>query len=343
MTDADQNVESNPPLKTESQQVSITVADDATDTRLDVYLAEKFPEYSRVQLRKWINAAAVTVNGKRAKASMRLRTGQTIEATFPELPKPGPEPENIPLDILFEDDDLAVINKPHGMVVHPSKGHWSGTLTAALAYHFQQLSSVGGASRPGIVHRLDRDTSGVILVAKNDAAHLKLAKQFELREVQKQYFAIAKGTIDRDRDKITQPIGAHPYHRERMAIRADHATSRDAETFFEVAERFPGFTALHVFPKTGRTHQIRIHMAHVGCPILCDPLYAGHRMITVREAVPGSQDDQVLLDRLALHAAKITFRHPTNSQAMEFAAPLPAELEHVLTVLRTIPPALRNR
>src|SRR5262249_9518025 len=160
-------------------------------------------------------------------------------------------PENIPLDILYEDAEIAVVNKPPGMVVHPAKGHWAGTLTSALQFHFDSLSTAGGPTRPGIVHRLDRDTSGVMVVAKNDRVHLPLAEQCEARAVQKEYFAIPSGVPDRDRDVIDLPIGAHPHHREKMAIRHDHVTSRSAQSFYEVTERFAGFAAVKILPKTG--------------------------------------------------------------------------------------------
>jgi 23S rRNA pseudouridine1911/1915/1917 synthase len=238
----------------------------------------------------------------------------------------------LPLEVLYEDDDLIAINKPSGMVVHPGKGHWAGTLTSALAFHFQQLSQVGGAHRPGIVHRLDRDTSGVIVVAKNDQSHLELARQFEHREVEKEYFAICRGSLDRDRDWIRQPIGLHPVQREKMAIRADHASSRTAETFFEVEQRWKGHLSFRVFPKTGRTHQIRVHLAHIGCPVICDPLYSGFRQLTWgdihRQPPSGSED--LLIDRLALHARRLTINHPTTRVPVEFTAEVPAVLLQVV-------------
>src|SRR5690606_35940532 len=161
--------------------------------------------------------------------------------------------------------------KPPGMVVHPARGHWSGTMTSALQYHFDNLSEVGGAARPGIIHRLDRDTSGAIVIAKNDPTHMAIAMQFELRQVEKEYFAVVRGVPDLDRDIVDLPIGAHPHSREKMAIRRDHATSKAAQTFYEVQERFTpvGYATVKLLPKTGRTHQIRLHLAHIGCPVLC--------------------------------------------------------------------------
>jgi len=317
------------------------VADTQAGLRLDTFLAEQFPDYSRVQLRKAISGELVTINGKSSpiKVAYRLRPGDLVRLTFPAAPKAGPQPEELPLDLLYEDDWLAVVNKPAGMVVHPARGHWSGTLTSALAFHFDKLSGAGGPSRPGIVHRLDRDTSGAIIIAKTDQAHFALAEQFEQRDIAKHYFAICVGVPDWDRDQIDQPIGIHPYQREKMAIRRDHATSRPAQTIYEVAERFDGFSVLNVFPKTGRTHQIRVHLASIHCPVLCDKLYGGRSQITRGElrrkydsAAP--EDHEVILQRQALHAKKIAFRHPQDGRAMEFEAPLPADLELTLAELR---------
>jgi 23S rRNA pseudouridine1911/1915/1917 synthase len=304
--------------------------------RLDAFLAAQFGNYSRVQLRRMILSECVFVNGTQRKAAYHVRPGDVVEVRFPTSEFKDARPENIPLDVLHEDDDLIVINKPSGMVVHPAKGHWSGTLTAALAFHCQKLSSVGGPTRPGIVHRLDRDTSGVILVAKNDKAHLHLSKQFAARTVEKEYFAICRGAVDRDRDTIEQPIGAHPYHRERMAIRAGHPTSRPARTVYEVAERFRGFVAFRVMPKTGRTHQIRFHLSHIGCPVLCDPLYSGQSSLTYGDLSNDPTDRRILLDRLALHASRIRIRHPASDKEVEYRAEFPDELKTVLAVLRTV-------
>lgn len=310
----------------------VEVGVDATGSgkRLDAFLAERFPKYSRVQLRRAIDAANVQVDGRSRKAAYRLREGETVSIVLPQPVHEGPQPENIPLDLLYEDEWLVAVNKPPGMVVHPSKGHWSGTLAAALAYHFDGLSTVGGTTRPGIVHRLDRDTSGVIVVAKNDQTHLALAAQFENRAVEKEYFAVVVGVPDRDRDIIEQPIGAHPHQREKMAIRAGHHTTRDARTFYEVEQRFRGFAAIRVLPKTGRTHQIRLHLAHIGCPVLCDRLYGGRSQITLGEIAGGREDGNVALQRQALHARRLRLTHPETNEPMEFAAPLPEDLAQVL-------------
>jgi len=310
------------------------VSPEFENSRLDSYLARQLPAFSRVHLRKVINAAHVKVDGKREKASHHLRVGQHVTIVLPELPRPSPRPENIPLDILYEDDVLAAINKPPGMVVHPAKGNWSGTLTSALQYHFDQLSSMGGPTRPGIVHRLDRDTSGVIVVAKNDFAHRRLADQFEQRTLEKEYFAVVVGRPDRDRDTIDQPIGFHPRQREKMAIRRDDPDSREARSFYEVIERFDGFAAVRITPRTGRTHQIRVHLASIGCPVLCDRQYGSRAQITRGELSRQPEDAEVLLPRQALHALRLKIAHPTTGEPIEFTAPLPADILGVLAALR---------
>lgn len=318
-----------------TQPIDFQVTEQFVGERLDVFLAGKLPDLSRVNLRRAITAGSVLVDAKPAKPAYRLKMGQMVCLAEMPVAKAGPEPEEIPLTILYEDEFLAAINKPPGMVVHPAKGHWSGTLASAMAFHFQNLSSSGGPTRPGIVHRLDRDTSGVIVIAKSDEVHLKLAALFESRSVQKEYFAIVSPVPDRDRDRIEKPIGAHPYQREKMAIREGHSTSRSAETFYEVSERFAGFAALKVLPKTGRTHQIRVHLTSIGHPVLCDKLYGGRSQITARQLCPKLDDDSIVLNRQALHARRISFTHPITGKPLEIAAELPDDLTRVLDLLRS--------
>lgn len=315
------------------QPAEFVVADAEAGMRLDAFLAARCLDRSRVQLRRTITAGTVSVDGQRAKPSYRLTAGQRVTLLLPDLPRDTPAPEAMALELLYEDDWLAAVNKPPGLVVHPSRGHLGGTLVNALAHHFAQLSAVGGSCRPGVVHRLDRDTSGIVVVAKTDAAHMNLAAQWAARTIQKEYFALVAGTPDRDRDRIDQPIGMHPHHREKMAIRASHATSRDASTFYEVQERFAGFAALLVQPHTGRTHQIRVHLAHIGCPVLCDRLYGGRAQITVGDLCR-SHDATVVLDRQALHAYRLQLDHPHTGARLAFEAPLPADLLHALEALR---------
>lgn len=316
------------------EALALSVPTDADGKRLDVFLAEQYPHHSRMNLRRAIHAGGVQVDGRIVRSAFRLRPGQAISVRLPELPQDGPIPEEIPLDILFEDEHFAAINKPPAMVVHPGRGHWKGTLTAALAHHFQQLSSAAGPARPGVVHRLDRDTTGVIVVAKTNRAHFALSQQFEDRVTEKEYLTIVVGVPDRDRDVIEEPIGVHPYQREKMAIRANHPTSKPARTFYEVSERFRGFALVRVLPKTGRTHQIRVHMAHVGCPVLCDKHYGGRSQLTRGELNRDPDDAHVLLSRHALHAHRLKVFHPVSGEPLEFHAPLPDDMQTVLDALR---------
>ncbi len=319
------------------------VGEENSGQRVDFFLSLKCDGYSRVFLRSVLQQGHVLVDGRSIKPAFKVQPGQLVQADLPPPPTDGPIPENIPLNIIFEDEHLVVINKAAGMVVHPAKGHWSGTLTAALAHHFQTLSDMGGPTRPGIVHRLDRETSGVIAIAKTNEVHYKLAAQFEAREVQKEYHAIVVGSLDRDRDWIRQPIGNHPYQRDKMTIRAGHESSRDAETFFEIIERFHGYVYMRIKPKTGRTHQIRVHLAHIGVPVLCDRLYAGHTRATqgqlLRCLARGVQlqpeDLDVVMDRQALHAFQLEFTHPITEQPLKFNAPLPSDFERTLAILRS--------
>jgi len=318
--------------------VDVTVPEEHAGARLDWFIAQSFPSYSRSHIRKSINVVGVRVNGRRAKAAQRVVAGDVVTVSLPALPKEGPLPADIPLDVLYEDEVIAVINKPPGMVVHPGRGHWEGTLASALRHHFDQLSEYGGPTRPGIVHRLDRDTSGVILIAKTDSAHQKSADQFENRTVAKDYFALTLGAPDQDRDLVDLPIGPHPYQREKMAIRRDHPQARPAQSFFEVERRFQGFAAVRIAPKTGRTHQIRLHLASIGCPVLCDRLYGGRARLTVGDLRRDTGDETVLIERQALHARRLTIRHPTDGRELTFEAPLPEDMARTLAALAEFRP-----
>jgi 23S rRNA pseudouridine1911/1915/1917 synthase len=325
-----------PPVTTGDTR-GLFVPESATGQRLDIFLAQALDGYSREQIRRAAQAGLAEVDGRVVRPSFKLRAGQQIRFRVPVQDDPGPTPEPIPLKILYEDDGLIVIDKPAAMVVHPARGHWSGTLTSALAYHFHSLSDIGGPARPGIVHRLDRDTSGVIVVAKTNAVHLHLAEQFEQRLVEKEYWAIICGRPQKDRDWIEQPIAPHPYQREKMAIRSGHPDSKPAATFYEVQERFPGHSLLRLMPKTGRTHQIRVHLTHIGHPILCDRLYAGHSEVTAEQLRTGRQSAErtpPVLTRQALHARRLKLLNPRTGQMMEFVAPLPPDLADTLAVLQ---------
>jgi 23S rRNA pseudouridine1911/1915/1917 synthase len=322
-----------------SEPVELCVDAAESGCRLDAFLAAHFPDYSRVHLRRVIMAGGVKIDGRNGKPAYRLKPNQRVSIALPELPRQTPRPENIPLDVLYEDEYLVVINKPPGMVVHPARGHWSGTLASALQFRFgQSLSAAGGLNRPGIVHRLDRDTSGAILVARNDVAHAKLAKQFAGRSIEKEYFALVAGWPPCERDVIDCPIGFHPHVREKMAVRRDGERTRPAQTFYETLERFDGFAAVAARPKTGRTHQIRVHLHHVGCPVLCDRQYGGRSRLTRGEIRRDATDELVLLDRQALHARRLRFLHPATGEPLEIEAPLPPDILVVLDELRKYRP-----
>jgi len=306
-------------------------------------LAAQLSEASRVRIRRGIDAGEAKVAGSTRKAAYRLKLGQLVEFKLPPPLAEGPEPEPIEVSVLYEDDAIAVVDKPAGMVVHPAKGHWSGTLASALVHHFGQLSQHGGPTRPGIVHRLDRDTSGVMVVAKTDQAHQRLSEQFQARSVQKEYLALVTGCPDRDRDLIDHAIGAHPSQREKKALRSDHSTSRSAQTFYEVEQRFQGVSLVRAFPKTGRTHQIRLHLVSIRCPVLCDRLYGGRSRLTLGELRGISRrkqlgaemsDDTVLLDRQALHAHTLSFAHPLSGEPMQITAPVPNDIKELIEILR---------
>ena len=313
-------------------------------TRLDQYLAGVFSEYSRSVVQKVIDAGGVWVNGKTVKASYKVRHGDVIRILPPQPTHPIPVPEDIPLQILYEDEYLAVVNKPADMVVHPAKGHWSGTLVNALRFHFDKLSEVNGDYRAGIVHRLDRDTSGVILIAKEGQTHRDMSLQFEQRKVFKEYVAITAGVLDRDSDYIEAAIGHHPHDRVKMTVvldEEDEGDAKDACSYYEVIERFRGFTFCRVQPRTGRTHQIRVHLASVGCPVLADKIYSGRDCLRLSDLVPqlDPEADEVLLPRQALHAHRLRFRHPRRGNVLEIEAPLPPEFVKTLDALRRHRPA----
>ena len=301
--------------------------------RLDSFLATRFENLSRAKIQRAVRKGGAKINGVSAKSSCKLYEGQIVHFEIPEVEPDGPIPEDIPLDIVYEDDHLIGVNKPPHMVVHPARGHWSGTLTAALAFHFDQLSSFGGPTRPGIVHRLDRDTSGIIIVAKTDLAHSELSQQFEKRTVEKKYCALVSPPPDRDRDHIDQPIGIHPYQREKMAIRRDHKSSRNASTFYEVTERIGRFAKVIVSPKTGRTHQIRVHMAHTGCPVVADKLYSGQSQLKTADVNGDRTSNAILLNRQALHAMSIQFQHPESGAAILLEAPIADDMQSAWTFI----------
>jgi 23S rRNA pseudouridine1911/1915/1917 synthase len=306
--------------------------------RLDQYvLLHLGADFSRSEVQRAIESGTIAVNGKPVtKPAYKVRKNDRLRVEMPAPNHDIPVPEDIPLDILYQDDWLAVINKPHDMVVHPAKGNWTGTLVNALQWHFREhLSTGNGQLRAGIVHRLDKDTSGVILVAKDDVTHRELAMQFETRKVFKEYIAVAAGELDRDSDYVEGALKMHPHDRLRMIVSSD-PDAKHALSYYEVLERFRGFSLVKVQPRTGRTHQIRVHLQYVGAPVLADKLYGGRDHLNLAELVPGlpQGEDEVLIGRQALHAFRLRFRHPRTEQWIEAEAPLPADIRRVLESLR---------
>ena len=305
--------------------------------RIDKFLHDRFPRMSRTLIQRLIKQGAVTVNGKPTKASYELNADDDIHMTIP-----GPEPTDIipepmPIDVIYEDRDMMAVNKPSGIICHPARATQTGTLANGLAHYAESLSHGDDPFRPGIIHRLDKRTTGIMLVAKSDEAHWRIALQFERRTIKKEYMAIVEGNVQLDGDVIDAPIGGHPKIKDKRIVPEPRLQARDlkeAVTQYEVIERFVGFTWVRLMPKTGRTHQLRVHMNHIGHPMAGDPMYGGH-LITLAELTGRRDDpDEPVIDRQALHAHQITFRHPIREQEMTLQAPLPDDIQHVLALLR---------
>jgi 23S rRNA pseudouridine1911/1915/1917 synthase len=309
-----------------SETREFTVRGEETGSRLDVYLARHMPDWTRSQILRLIRSGLVAVDGHPArKGGMEVLAGQRIAVTA-EREEMRARAEALPLVIVYEDDDLVVVNKPAGMVVHVGAGVKSGTLVNALLHHIGRLSSAGGELRPGIVHRLDRMTSGLVIVAKNDAAHRALAAQFKAREIHKTYTVLAHGHVAQDRGEIRNPIGRDPVRRTRMKAGGLHP--RDAVTFYRVVRRFQRFTLLEAEPRTGRTHQIRVHFSSLGHPIVGDILYgAPSKLCLEGREVP-------TLSRTFLHATSLEFRHPRTAEIVRVEADLPSDLKIFLEEMR---------
>jgi 23S rRNA pseudouridine1911/1915/1917 synthase len=312
----------------ETEAVLLSVSAEDAGQRLDAFLAGHVEGWSRSRLQRLIDDGDVLVNGGAAKSSYKLRLDDEIEADLSTLPPKSFTPEDIPIDVVFEDDDLLVVNKPAGIVVHPAAGAASGTLANALAFHFQKLSSAGGETRPGIVHRLDKGTSGLMVVAKTETAHENLADQFRAREVFKSYLALVHGQLEKDEGQIDQPIARDPRHRTRMAV---VRTGRSALTLFRARQRFERFTLLEVELKTGRTHQIRVHLAWLKHQVVGDETYGSGRDKTITD--PKVRGQVARLGRQFLHAEKLGFRHPRTGDRVDFRAELPAELRELIDLV----------
>lgn len=298
--------------------------------RLDAWLARRLTSLSRSRLQALIEAGRVSLDGHPARAAVRVKAGQAALVRVPPPEPAEPQPEDIPIGLVFEDASLVVLDKPAGLVVHPGAGAAVGTLVNALLARVRDLSGVGGVLRPGIVHRLDKGTSGLLVVAKNDDAHRALARQFASRTVEKEYLALVHGVPARAEGEIHAPIGRDPVHRRRMSVRAPRG--REARTSWSVAERFDGAALLRVRIHTGRTHQIRVHLASIGHPVAGDSVYGGTRTPSSRKAA--ARVAFASLSRPALHAARLAFTHPASAERLTFEAPLPADLVGVIEALR---------
>ncbi|HHY13028.1 MAG TPA: RluA family pseudouridine synthase [Thermoanaerobacterales bacterium] len=301
---------------------SFNVLENEEGKRIDVLLAKKFQNHSRSFMQKLVREGKVKVNGKTIKRNnFRVLNESCIEVEIPKENEPRIVAEDIPIDVIYEDDYIAIINKRKGIVVHPAPGHHSGTLVNALMARFDILSNIGGSLRPGIVHRLDKDTSGVLIVAKKNVAHKKLIQQFKKREVTRKYLALVHGNIKTDKGTINAPIGRHHIRRQEMAV--TNRNSRKALTRFKVIERFSNVTLVEISLETGRTHQIRVHMAYIGNPLIGDLKY-GFKKARMKVNYPGH----------ALHAWIVGFRHPRTDEYVEFTAPLPREFVKLIKDLR---------
>lgn len=294
---------------------SYSLTADEGDTRLDKYVCAGVPELSRTRVQKLIAAGNITVNGQPAKPGLRLNPGDRIDIDIPPAPPRELKPEAIPLKIIYEDDDLLVVDKPAGLTVHPAPGHPTHTLVNAILAHFPHLADVGDSLRPGVVHRLDKDTSGVMLVAKNSAAQADLARQFKSHSVTKAYLALVKGVLEPENGIIEADIGRDPHNRKKMAV---VAAGREARTEYRVVRYIGGYTLLEIMPETGRTHQIRVHLAAIGFPVVGDKVY-------------GVKSPH--LSRQFLHASRLGFKLPSSGDYVEFESELPPDLEKALKAI----------
>lgn len=318
------------------EPIQWTVEARAHGWRVDHYLSRLYPNFSRAAIQRAIEQQGVLVNGLPVKTSRRLRINDCLWFRLPPEPDQSVTPEDIPLDVMYDDEAIIVINKPADMIVHPGRGNYRGTLTGALQFHFDKLSDVAGKHRAGIVHRLDRDTSGVLVVAKDNAIHHHLSRQFEARTVEKEYRALVWGEVPFDRDYIETHVRVSQRNRERMMVCPPGGNARHAATFYEVLERFRGFSWMRLCPQTGRTHQLRVHMHHLGHPIVADRLYEGRASLRLSDLVDElpPEQDEALIERQSLHALRLCFDHPVTGARMEFEAPLAKDIQRALDAVR---------
>jgi len=310
--------------------LSFLVHSQDSSKRLDVFLSQKNPALSRSQIKKLIETGKVQIEGRKAKAGLRLRENEVVTLTIPEPRRLEAEAEAIPLKVLYEDRHLIVVDKPAGLVVHPAAGNYSGTLVNALLHRCPDLAGIGGVLRPGIVHRLDKDTSGVLVVAKDDMAHRSLSDQFRKHTAERNYVGIVFGQLSEE-GQVDTPVGRHPTHRKKMSARP--RKGREARTYWRVLERFRSFNLAEFRLQTGRTHQVRVHLSSIGHPILGDPLYGGRKRLASVEPLPLRQGLQ-RLKRQALHAASLGFVHPLTGDVLKFSSPLPEDIQEAIALLR---------
>jgi 23S rRNA pseudouridine1911/1915/1917 synthase len=313
----------------EGTKAEFTVGPGEQGLRLDVYLSQKDSSLSRSQARRLIDDGDALVDGKSARASHRLRAGETVSLRRPPPMPSGIVPEEIPLTILYEDESILVVDKPAGMVVHPAAGNPRGTLVNALQFHCGRLSSIGGVMRPGIVHRLDKGTSGLMVIAKTDEAHRHLSEQFKKRRVSKHYTALVHGDLRENEGVVDAPVGRHPVERKKMSTASRRGKA--ALTRWRVLERYGAFTLLEAKIETGRTHQIRVHLAALGRPVAGDAVYGGAKRTVDGPALPAALKR---LTRQALHASRLSFRHPVTGEGMTFESPPPPDMAEVIDFLR---------
>jgi 23S rRNA pseudouridine1911/1915/1917 synthase len=307
------------------EEKNYLIETEGVNTRIDVFLKDRAPDFSRTLLKDLILKGRVLVNGAKVKPHYKLKAGDRLQWLIPDALESDLQPEDIPLDILFEDKDLIVLNKPSGLVVHPGVGNQTHTLVQALLFHTKELSCVN-KERPGIVHRLDKETSGVMVIAKNNPTHLELARQFKKHAIERRYIALVAGKVNFDEGVVDVPLKRHLLDRKKMAVSFTQE-AKEAHTFYRVLKRYPEFTVVELFPQTGRTHQLRVHLSYLGHPILGDMTYGKKKNFP----------------RLALHAKDLGFTHPSTGEFMKFESPLPLEMKSVTPGSNVDEPSLKDR